>query len=111
MKYHVTGAHKETADDIELLVEADTEDSAAQTVSGMSVMVEKVEPATTPLANESVRYEYHTLRCDFRDLQTHLNKYASEWWRVFHVHHDPQDDKMVRVVLERLHRVDATSRY
>ena len=111
MKYHVTGAHKETADDIEMLVDAETEDAAAKTVSGMSVMVERIEPASEPLPIEAVRYEYHTLRCDFRDLQTHLNKYATDWWKAFHVHHDPQDDKMVRVVLERIHRVDTTSQY
>lgn len=111
MKYHVTGAHKETAEDIELLVDAESEDAAAQTVTGMSVMVEKVEPASEPLANETIRYEYHTLRCDFRDLQTHLNKYASEWWRVLNIHHDPHDDKMVRVVLERVHRVDPSAQY
>ncbi len=111
MKYHVTGAHKETADDIEMVVEAESEDAAAQTVSGMHVMVEKIEPASTPLATETVRYEYHTLRCDFRDLQSHLNKYAAEFWRVLNIHHDPHDDKMVRVVMERLHRVDPNARY
>ena len=111
MKYHVTGAHKETAEDIEMLVEADSEDIAAQTVAGMSIMVEKVEPASVPLPTEAVRYEYHTLRCDFRDLQSHLNKYAKDWWRVSHVHHDPQDDKMVRILLERIHRVDTDSQY
>ena len=111
MKYHVTGAHKETADDIEVLVDAETEDAAAKTVAGMSVMVEKIEPASAPLARDVVRYEYHTLRCDFRDLQTHLNKYAAEWWKVFNIHHDSQDDKMVRIVLERVHRMDSTSQY
>jgi hypothetical protein len=111
MKYHVTGAHKDTAEDVEMLVEAESEDLAAETVSGMRVMVEKIEPAGAPLPNETVRWEYHTLRCDFRDLQTYLNKYAKEFWRVFNIHHDPHDDKMVRVVMERLHRVDATSQY
>ncbi len=111
MKYHVTGAHKETADDIELLMEAASEDLAAETASGMSVLVEKVEPATMPLANEVVRKEYHTLRCDFRDLQTHLNKYAEEYWTAFHIHHDPTDDKMVRVVMERPHRIEPGSHY
>jgi len=105
MKYHVTGAHKETAEDIELLVEAATEDAAAQTVSGMNVMIERLEPASMPLPTEQVRYEYHTLRCDFRDLAPHLNKYAEEYWRVLHIHHDPTDDKMVRIVMERQHRV------
>ncbi len=111
MKYHITGAHKETADDVELLLEAATEDAAAQTVTGMDIMVEKIEPADDPLSADSVRYEYHTLRCDFRDLQTHLNKYAEEYWRMFNIHHDPNDDKMVRVVLERIHRLDPTEGY
>jgi hypothetical protein len=111
MKYHVTGAHRETADDVEMLVEAASEDAAAQTVSGMSVMVEKVAPASEPLPNESLRYEYHTLRCDFRDLQTHINKYAADYWRAIHIHHDPADDKMVRVVMERLHRIAPSARY
>ena len=111
MKYHVTGAHKETAEDVEMLVDADSEDKAAETVAGMHVMIEKIEPAGIPLATETVRYEYHTLRCDFRDLQTHLNKYAREYWRVQNIHHDPHDDKMVRVVMERIHRVGAAGQY
>jgi hypothetical protein len=111
MKFHVKGAHRETAEDIEMLVDAETEDAAAQTVTGMSVMVEKIVPAEAPLATDLTRYEYHTLRCDFRDLQTHLNKYAHDYWRVLNVHHDPHDDKMVRVVLERLHRVDPSTEY
>ncbi len=108
MKYHVTGAHRETADDIELLVDAATEDAAMQTVSGMSVMVEKIEPAEEPLSSDTIRYEYHTLRCDFGDLQGHLNRYGKEYWRVKNIHHDPHDDKMVRCLLERVHRVDPT---
>ncbi|MCB9850496.1 MAG: hypothetical protein H6817_07290 [Phycisphaerales bacterium] len=111
MKYHVTGAHKETADDIELLVEAANEDAAAKTVSGMNLMVERVEPATEPLPNDAVRYEYHTLRCDFRDLQSHINKYAADYWRAYNIHHDPSDDKMVRVVLERVHRMTPDAQY
>jgi hypothetical protein len=108
MKFHVKGAHRETAEDIEMLVEANSEDAAAQTVTGMSVMVEKIVPAGGPLSQELVRFEYHTLRCDFGDLQSHLNNYAQRWWRVLNIHHDPHDDKMVRVVLERIHRVDPT---
>ncbi len=111
MKYHVTGVHKETAEDVEMMLDAENEDIAAQTVSGMSVMVEKVEPAREPMTNETLRWEYHTLRCDFRDLQTHLNKYAKDWWKVFQIHHDPSDDKMVRVVLERVHRMAVDSHY
>ena len=109
MKYHVTGAHKETAEDVELVVDAQTEDAAMQTVCGMSIMVEKIEPAGDPLTHDCVRYEYHTLRCDFGDLQGHLNNYGKEYWRVKNVHHDPHDDKMVRVLLERVHRIDPTS--
>ncbi len=112
MKYHITGASRDTADDIEMLVDAESEDAAAQTVAGMNVMVEKIEPAECELPVEaSLRYEYHTLRCNFSDLQTHLNKYAKERWRVMNIHHDPQDDKQIRVVLERVHHVDPSSKY
>lgn len=112
MKYHVTGASKETADDVEMLVEAASEDAAAQTVSGMNVMVEKIEPAAGELPAEAChRYEYHTLRCNFSDLQSHLNKYAKDRWRVFNINHDPQDNKSVCAVLERIHFVDADSMY
>ena len=72
-------------------------------------MVEKLEPAEMPLATDCVRYEYHTLRCDFSDLQSHLNRYAAEFWRLYNIHHDPQDDKMVRCLLERIHRIDPTA--
>lgn len=112
MKYHITGASKDTAEDIEMLVEAASEDAAAQTVSGMNVMVEKIEPAECELPAEAFhRYEYHTLRCNFSDLQSHLNKYAKDRWRVYHINHDSHDTKSVYVVLERIHFVDAGSMY
>ncbi|GJM25989.1 MAG: hypothetical protein DHS20C16_24040 [Phycisphaerae bacterium] len=112
MKYHVTGASRDTAEDIEMLVDAESEDAAAQTVAGMNVMVEKIEPAESELPSEThFRYEYHTLRCNFSDLQTHLNKYAKERWRVAHLNHDPHDNKSISVLMERIHHVDPTSKY
>ena len=112
MKFHVTGASRETADDIEMLVDAESEDAAAQTVAGMNVMVEKIEPAECELPVETTfRYEYHTLRCNFSYLQTHLNKYAKERWRVMHINHDPNDNKSISVLLERVHHVDPSSKY
>ena len=112
MKYHVTGAHKDTAEDVEMLVEAESEDAAAQTVAGMNLMVEKVEPAEKDFATDvQHRFEYHTLRGNFSDLQSLLNKYAKDRWRAMNIHHDPHDDKLVRVVLERIHQVDSDSMY
>lgn len=49
-------------------------------------------------------YEYHTLRCNFSDLQTHLNEYAAKEWRVHTIHHGHVDEKMVYVVMERQHK-------
>ena len=53
------------------------------------------------------QYDYHTLRCNFSDLQSHLNEYATDHWRLFSVHHDSQDDKIVRVIMERPHKEQA----
>lgn len=47
------------------------------------------------------RVEYQTVRCNFGDLQAHLNKYALEEWRVLHLSHGTQDERMVYVVMER----------
>jgi hypothetical protein len=111
MRFHIMGAHRESGDDVELLIESENEESVNQTMAGMNLMVEKLEPATMPLHTDIVKYEYHTLRCDFRDLNVHLNKYAEDYWRIHNIHHDPHDDKMVRVVMERIHRVDTASKF
>jgi hypothetical protein len=111
MKFHIIAAHKDTGDDMELILESENEESAQQTLAAMGVMVEKLALATLPLQTDQIKYEYHTLRCDFRDLTVHLNKYAAEFWRVLNIHHDPHDDKMVRVVMERFHRVDTASKF
>ena len=102
MKYHILAAHRETAVDVEVLVEAETEGDATEVANSMQLMVERIEPVQTSLAlGDAQWYEYHTLRCDFRDLAVHLTKYGKEGWRLLASHHDPNDDKMVRCVMER----------
>jgi len=48
--------------------------------------------------------EYHTLRCNFSDLQAHLNEYAKKGWCVRNIAHGQTDDRMVFVVMERDHK-------
>ena len=111
MKYHLTGAHKESAVDVELILEADSEEAASAAAGQMSMMVEKIEPVVGPSEDDVMRHEYHTLRCDFRDLNTHLNKYAADYWRVRDIHHDARDANSVYAILERMHRVAPDSKY
>lgn len=111
MKFHLNGAHKETGQDVEIIVDCDSEESAIAQAGVMDIMVERVEPLQQPIEDDVMRYEYHTLRCDFRDLNTHLNKYAAESWRVRDLHHDAHDAKSVYVVLERMHRTAPDSKY
>lgn len=111
MKYHMTGAHKDSAIDVELILNADTEETAVAAAGLMNVMVERVQPLLRPIEEQVLRYEYHTLRCDFRDLNTHLNKYASESWRVQDIYHDPKDANSAYVIMERMHRIAPDAKY
>jgi hypothetical protein len=93
VKYHIKGAHRETAEDLEVIYEAESEQKASIAANNLGLMVESIKPYLEGLM------EYHTVRCNFSDLQQYLNQYAEDEYQLNFIYIAP--DRMCFVVVER----------
>jgi hypothetical protein len=50
VKFRITGAHRETGDEMDLVIDAATPSAAEERANGMGVLIERIELETTPTA-------------------------------------------------------------